>query len=144
MSFVPKETPGDAPRWGMRWHARKASTAITAGAALTYDLNTSNTVLPATSTSVSIAGISMVSVASTDSDYATAGVLIPMLVPLGNDSVVIATTAGTATGLEGKTCDLTDSLTVNEAATSVNIFLIKKFLTATSVEGVFVNPALSA
>lgn len=113
------------------WLPVTASTAFTKGAIVSWS---SGQLIPATSatTALSHAGVIKKTIASTDTDYATAGRLVPVEVPMEKNVVWLADfTATLATTDVGAECDLTDSLTVNRGASSVDAVIINGYLSAT-------------
>lgn len=104
------------------------STAISKGALLAWS---SGKLIAATSTTApsTIAGVSVRSIVSTDTDYASDR-LIPVEVPVELGVVWTADVTATAVASDqGLYCDLTDSLTVNRGGSTYDVVQIVKFLT---------------
>lgn len=112
------------------WMPVTASTAIAAGALVTYS---SGQLVAATSSTgaADIAGVLVKAIASTDSDYATGGRLVEVMVPLDRHTVWEALTASLVTTDVGAEVDLTDSVTVNRGASSIKAVRIAGYLSAT-------------
>lgn len=103
----------------VRQYNKKASTAIALGEIMTGDAN--GFALPAVAASTQILGVSMQRVGTDSSDYATA---TPTLVdrPDPNDQFVMDTTGGPPTqAMVGELFDLSNSTTVNLAASTLGI-----------------------
>lgn len=113
-------------RTRLRSYTRTASTVFAEGALVNF---VSGLVLPADATSGDHVGIAAEAVAATDADYATAGVKILVEVPVDKMCEFEAPVNGTlATTSVGVTYDLSDSVTVNQAATSKNVVTCTKFI----------------
>lgn len=112
----------------VRHYPKVASTAISANALLYAD--GSGAVQPADSTSGNHIGVSLRKVTSADADYAeTSKIPVMELTP---NMVFEATVTGTLTAAKvGTYMDLSDSLTVNAAATSKNVVLCVGYISAT-------------
>lgn len=111
------------------------STAFTAGALVQFS---SGLLIPATATSepYQIPGVIRKTIASTDSDYATAR-LVEVEVPVEKNVVwEFDVTSGLVAADIGLHCDLTNSLTVNRAASSLDIVNITKVLSTTKGQGI--------
>lgn len=118
----------------LREYPRKTSTAFSKDSLVYF---ASGVIAPATATSGDHAGVCIEVVASTDSDYATAGVPIQIEVPCDKQCVLEADVSGTlATTSVGVTYDLLDSTTVNQAGTSKNVVTCIKFIS--TAKGQFV------
>lgn len=105
---------------------RPASQAFAVGA-LCY-FNGSGQVIPADATSGDHIGVIKKTVASTDSDYATADVLVPIEVPIERFVEWEVDTNGTAVADDiGLAIDLTDSLNANRAASAKDALLVTDF-----------------
>lgn len=106
------------------------STAISAGALVTYS---SGLLVAATSSTAAadIAGVLLKTIASTDSDYATAR-SVAILVPVERHTEWEAdVTSGLVVGDIGAEVDLTDASTVNRAATSVKAVRVQSVISTT-------------
>lgn len=109
----------------------KVSTAFTEGDIVSIGTSgDAGTVVPATSSTTALSHIGVIrkTIASTDSDYATAR-LVPVEVPVEKNvewlADVTATLVVADVGLE---VDLTDARTINRAATSVKVAMVKDFI----------------
>ena len=113
-----------------RWLPVTTSTAITKGSIVSWS---SGLLIAATSstTALSHAGVIKKTIASTDSDYATAR-LVPVEVPVEKNVIWLAdfTTTLVTTDI-GAEVDLTDALTVNRGASSVDACIISGYVSAT-------------
>jgi len=112
-----------------------ASTAVSNGALAAWS---SGTLIPATSTTASynIAGVFRKTIAATDSDYTVAGRLVPVEVPLEKNCLYEAdVTSGLVAGDKGAYCDMTNSLTVNRAASTYDVVKCEKVISGT--KGIF-------
>lgn len=111
---------------------RPASQAFTQGA-LCY-FNGSGQVIPADATSGDHIGVIRQTVAATDSDYATADVLVPIEVPVERFVEWEVDTDGTAVADDiGLFIDLTDSLNANRAASAKDALLVTGFKSSTKL-----------
>jgi hypothetical protein len=113
------------------WLPATASTAFSKGAIVSWS---SGYLIPATSstTALSHAGVIERAVLSTDLDYATTGHLVPVSVPLEKNVVWKGdTTATLVVGDVGLEVDLTDSLTINRAASSIKVAMVHGVLSTT-------------
>lgn len=120
------------------WFPRPASQAFTKGD-LVYP-NGSGAVIPADSTSGRHIGVIAKTVASTDSDYASA-VLVPIDVPMERwvEWRVTASSAVAADVLNE--IDLTDAATANRGASSKDALLVTRFISATELVVVILSAA---
>lgn len=126
-------------RFRTEWYPKAASTAFAFGDLVYFDL--SGAIIPADATSGNHAGIIQKAVASTDSDYAST-TSVPVLVPEVGSLVRCDNVDGTlTTAMVGTYRDLSNAESVNVAAQSKNVVLVKKFISAT--EGVFAINAMS-
>jgi len=111
---------------------RPASQAFTAGQ-LCY-FNGSGQVIPADATSGDHIGVIQETVASTDADYATADVKVPILVPIERFVEWEVDTNGTAVADDiGLAIDLTDALNANRAASAKDALLVTGFKSSTKL-----------
>ena len=126
MSFIPSKG-----KWHIEYWAKKASTAFTKDC-LVSKTSGAETVEPSTSATTNVLGINIKTIAATDLDYASK-TQIPVLVPNSPTCEMYGTVTGTlvATTDPGTKFDLSDSVTVNKAATTTKILLCKKFISAT-------------
>lgn len=110
---------------------RPASQAFTAGALVYF--NGSGQVIPADSTSGAHAGVIRKTVATTDDDYATADVLVPVEVPVERWVEWIVDTSSAVADDIGTEIDLTDSLTANRGASSKDALLVTGYISASKL-----------
>lgn len=116
----------------VEWYPKTASTAISANAVLEQD--GSGAVNPADSADTSLFGVSLRAVVAADSDYATAGAQIPVLVMNPSCTWEADVTTGTATAaMVGLRRDLDTSLGINVNGTSHNQVTIVGFISASKV-----------
>lgn len=109
---------------------KKASTAFADGALVIFD--GSGFIDVAISTSAQVIGVIRKTIASTDSDYASA-TLVPVQVPIELYVEWAALTASAVAADVGAQVDLTDSVTVNRGATSHKVVTIVGVRSATEV-----------
>lgn len=117
-------------RWKTIWLPVTTSTAITKGAIVSFS---SGYLIAATSSTTALthAGILKKTIASTDADYATArkvAVYVPMDKYCEMKGDVTSGLVAADVGLE---VDLTDSLTINRAATSIKVAMVKDVISST-------------
>lgn len=108
-----------------------ASTAITKAKLVTL---TSGQVVAVTAgtAAVDILGVLDKTIASTDTDYATAGRPVPVWVPLERCTLFEAdVTSGLTASDVGLEVDLTDAGTINRGANSVKVVKIVQYISAT-------------
>lgn len=113
------------------WLPVTASTAITKGAIVSWS---SGLLIAGTSstTALSHAGVIKRTIASTDADYATSARLVPVEVPVEKNVWWLADVTAILVSTDaGSEVDLTDSLTVNRAASSVDAVIIQQFISTT-------------
>lgn len=116
-------------KWGLKWYPRTASVTFTKGDLVMF---TSGLVATATAQSTKHVGIIAKSVASTDSDFATSAVKVPVWVPLEPNAEFEAEVTGTlVTTSIGVQYDLTDANTVNQAGTTYKVVTCTRFKSAT-------------
>lgn len=113
----------------------KVSQAFTKGAIVSVPITGSDrgTAIPATSSTAVITHLGVIkkTIASTDSDYATAR-KVPIEVPLEKGVEWEAdVTSGLTTSDIGLEVDLTDSLVINRDASSIKVAIVRDYLTAT-------------
>lgn len=112
------------------WLPVTTSTAFTKGAIVSF---ASGLIVPATSSTTALShfGVIKKTIASTDSDYATAR-LVPVEVPVEKFVVWKAdVTSGLVAADIGLEVDLTDSLNINRAASSIKVAMVSKVLSTT-------------
>lgn len=113
----------------IKWFPRTASVTFTAGDLVMF---TSGLVATATTQSTKHLGIILKDVASTDSDFATAAVKVPVEVPLEPNCEFEATVTGTlVTTSLGVQYDLSDASTVNQGGTTYKVVTCKGFISST-------------
>jgi len=114
----------------IKWYPRTASVTFTAGDLVMF---TSGLIATATTQSTKHLGIILQNVASTDSDFATAAVKVPVEVPLEpNCEFEASVSAGTlATTSIGAAFDLADASNVTQAGTTYQVVTCTRFKSAT-------------
>lgn len=118
-----------------RWLPVTTSTAFTKGAICSWS---SALLIPATSATAASSHVGVIkkTIASTDADYATAR-LVPVEVPLEK---MVEWRAPVTSGLVAADIslwvDLTDSLTINRAASTIDAAQVKSVISTT--EGIFI------
>jgi len=139
MTFVPVKLG----EWKLRFFKKTASTAFSNKAAVDWPASATGYFVAATSATTKFAGIIQKAVTSADSDYAS-NTAVPVLVPLTPTAEVYATSASTAVATDaGKRVDLTNSLSLNESASSVGRFLITGLKDTATYKGYFLQVALT-
>lgn len=115
----------------------KTSTAFTAGDLVVWGTGgDAGLIIPATSATTKNLGVIKKTIASTDSDYATAR-LVPVEVPVEKYVEWVAdVTSGLVVGDIGLYVDLTDARTVDRAASTVDALLCTGVISST--KGTFV------
>lgn len=110
----------------VKWLPRTASVTFTAGNLVQL---TNGLVATATNQSTKHVGIILKGVASTDSDFATAAVKVPVQVPVDLYHEIEADVTGTlaTTDLEGQ-FDLSDAATVNKGGTTYKVVTCVGFI----------------
>lgn len=129
MSFIVKKG-----RTRIVWYPVTASTALSANSLVTFTSGLLVAAASGTATNI-IVGVLVKAITSTDSDYATSARLVAVRIPVEKGVVWEATTASAVSTDLGKLADLTDASTVNRGATSVNVFRLTEFVSATVVRG---------
>ena len=117
------------------WAPVTTSTAFNEGDVVSY---ASGYVIPATSstTALSHLGVIKKTIASTDSDYATAR-KVPVEVPVEKNVEWLApVTSGLVAADVGLLVDLTNAATINRAASTIDAAMVREVITST--QGVFV------
>lgn len=110
-------------KWVIKWYAKKASTAFTKNELVEL---ASGYVQPATSTSIRLLGVNQDNTVSSGS---ATTVKIPILVPVSRAASVKATTSTTV--VVGGQYDLTDSVTVNQGASTYDPLTAVEVFSAT-------------
>lgn len=117
-------------KWEFKYFRKAASTAFVANSLVTENSD-DDTIIPATSGSAFVIGIGLQKITSADADYAS-NTRILVAVPLDSSSEFIGDTAGTiAVTDENELMDLTDAVTINQAASSTDIVKLVKFISTT-------------
>ena len=116
----------------VKWYPKKASAAMTAGTFGAF--SAAGLMTFATATSTEIAGLLMRTITSSDSDYATANVLIPVLVG-GPDTVFrsFGEAHGVAETQNGEFVDITDADTINGGATALEVIKVEQYISSTEM-----------
>ena len=113
------------------WFPVTTSTALTKDTLLEF---TSGLLAAADDNDTAIAGILVATIATTDSDYATAR-QVPVIVPMERHVVYEADASGfSATDIGGE-FGISDSGTVDQSDTTNKVFLVTDFISATKVRG---------
>ena len=138
MSFYP--VSGD---WDVKYFRKKASTAFTPNNLVAFETNGSagDPVEPADASDTLIISIGVRAVASTDADYAS-NTRIPVLVPRNKTAELECNTvAGTmVVADEGLEVDISDAASANRAASSTDVLLATRFISATKGRFVINKP----
>lgn len=117
----------------IKYFPKKASAAMSAGTFGAY--SAAGLMTFATATSSEIAGLIMRTITSADDDYATANVLIPIMVP---DEDAVFLSEGEAhnctEAMNGEFVDITDANTINGGASSLEVIKVEKYIDANTVE----------
>lgn len=112
----------------VKWPRKIASTAFNQGDLMYAD--GSGAVQPADSTSGDHVGVSLKTVAATDSDYAS-NTRIPVIAISDETKFVADVGTGTmTTALEQTHCDLTDADSIDVSATAKNVIFLEKFISS--------------
>jgi len=140
MSFYPAS--GD---WDVKYFRKVASTAFTANNLVAFETNgaAGDPIEPADASDTKLLGIGIKKVASTDSDYAS-NTRIPVLVPRNKSSEMECdTVSGTmVVDDEGLEVDLTDAASANRAASSTDVLVATRFISATKGRFIINKPNL--
>lgn len=135
----------DEQGWKVMYFRKKASTAFVAGHLVAFETNggAGDPVEPADASDAELIGICLRTVASTDSDYAS-NTRIPVMVPMSKGAQMYGDVGtGTLTVAdEGLEVDLKDSDEVDQSASTTDVLVCTKFISAS--KGLFVinKPAL--
>lgn len=117
----------------IKWLPKKASAAMSANTFAAY--SAAGLVTFATATSTEIIGLLQRTITSADDDYATAGVLIPVMVPTENTVFLFSGEAHNCTeAMNGEFVDITDADTINGAANSLEVIKVERYISATEME----------
>lgn len=113
-----------------KYFRKRASTAFAVNSLVT-EHSDDDTITPATSSSTAVVGVCLKKIASTDSDYAS-NTRILVALPLDKSSEFLCDTTSTIAATdEGELHDLTDAVTVNDAASTNDIMKLKQFVSST-------------
>ncbi len=119
-----------------RWLPMTASTAVAKGDIASY---ASGQLIKATSSTAALShcGVFKKTIASTDLDYAVAGRLVPVEIPLDKDVEWLApVTSGLVAADVGLLVDLTDAGTINRAASTIDAAQVATVISTT--QGTFI------
>ena len=138
MSFFPRNAT--AKNWALRWYPCTAgsTSAIASNSAVDWPATATGRFVKATALTTKFCGILQSPIVSTTAADTLCAVLVPIA---GPESILTATASGanaTSAGT-GVRCDMSDETTVNAAASAVGRFVITKYLSASLVEGYFLN-----
>jgi hypothetical protein len=138
MAFYP--ISGD---WDIKYFRKKASTAFTANNLVAFETNgaAGDPCEPADASDTLIIGIGMRTITSASSDYADNS-RIPVAVPRSKTSEMECdTVSGTmVVADEGLEVDLSDAASANRAASSTDVLLATRFISATKGQFVINKP----
>jgi len=118
-------------RTKVMYFPRPASTTFAEGDLVYF--NTSGQVIPADATSGQHVGVIKKAVATTDTDYATANVLVPIEVPLDRWTLWTVPTSGAVAADVGNQIDLTDAGTADRSAGAKDALLVTGIVSATEI-----------
>ena len=117
----------------VKWFPKKASAAMSANTFGAY--SAAGLMTFATATSTEIAGLLLRTITSADDDYATANVMIPVLVGDENTVWEYDGDAHNATELmNGEFVDITSASVINGGASSLEVIKVEKYISATKLE----------
>jgi len=140
MSFYPAS--GD---WDVKYFRKVASTAFKANNLVAFETNggAGDPIEPADASDTAILGIGVKTVATTDSDYAS-NTRIPVLVPRNKSSEMECDDVdGTmVVADEGLEVDITNAESANRAASSTDVLVATRFISATKGRFVINKPSL--
>jgi hypothetical protein len=132
-------------KWDLMYFRKVASTAFTANNFVAFETNggAGDPIEPADASDTTLLGIGVKTVASTDSDYAS-NTRIPVLVPAEKSSEFECDDVdGTlVVADEGLLVDLTNAESVNRAASTTDVCLCTRFISATKGRFVINKPSL--
>lgn len=131
--------------WDVHYFRKKASTAFTANNLVAFETNgtAGDPIEPADASDTKILGIGARTITSASSDYAD-NTRIPVLVPRDKSATMECdTVAGTmVVADEGLEVDLTDATSVNRAASSTDVLVATRFVSATKGHFIINKPIL--
>lgn len=112
-----------------KYYRKRASTAFACNS-LVSEHSDDDTITPSTSVTAASVGVCVKTVASTDSDYAS-NTRIPVMIPCDRSAELLCDTGSDiAVTDEGELHDLTDAVTVDPTASSVDLLKLKQFVSA--------------
>lgn len=114
----------------IRQGQKAASTAFVVGGLLSA--NSTGFIIPATAATTTIVGVCMQRVGTDSTDYAS-NTPINYDHPRPNDRFIMACTSGATQTDVGQTFDLLDALTVNRAASTLNVVRVVEVIDTTTV-----------
>lgn len=131
--------------WKVMYFRKKASTAFVAGALVAFETNggAGDPVEPADASDAEIIGIGLRTVTSASDDYAS-NTRYPILVPATKGAEMFGTVGtGTLTVAdEGLEVDLKDADEVDQSASTTDVLVCTKFISATKGRFTINKPAL--
>lgn len=135
----------DERGWELRYFRKKASTAFSANTLVAFETNggAGDPIEPADASDAELIGICMKTVASTDPDYAS-NTRIPVMVPTKKGAEMLGD-VGTGTLVvadEGLEVDLKDADEVDRDASTTDVLVCTRFISATKGRFIINKPAL--
>lgn len=134
-------------KWVTKYFRKVASTAFTANNLVSFETDgaAGDPIEPADASDTTLLGIGITTVASTDSDYAD-NTRIAVRVPAERGCTVVCDDVdGTlVVADEGLLVDITNAESVNRAASSTDVFIVERFISATKGEFTINKPAIVA
>lgn len=131
--------------WTVKMFRKKASTAFAANSLVAFETNggAGDPIEPADASDAALLGICLKTVTSSDADYAD-NTRIPVLVPQTKGAEMFGTVGtGTLTVAdEGLEMDLKDADEVDQSASTTNVLVCTRFLTASTGRFVINKPSL--
>lgn len=131
--------------WVVMWFRKKASTAFAAGALVAFETNGSagDPIEPADASDAELIGIGLKTITSASDDYAS-NTRYPVLVPKHKAAEMFGTVGtGTLTVAdEGLEVDLKDADEVDQSASTTDVLVCTKFISATLGRFVINKPAI--
>lgn len=116
----------------VKWFPKKASALMSANTFGAF--SAAGLMTFATATSTEIAGILLRTIVAADDDYATANVMIPVLV--GNEDTVwhySGTAHNVTEAMNGEFVDITSATVINGGANSLEVIKVEKYISATEM-----------
>jgi len=132
--------------WDIMYFRKKASTAFACNSFVAFETNggAGDPIEPADALDTKLLGICLKTVASTDSDYAS-NTRIPVAIPR-NHTAELEGDVGTGTltvADEGLEMDLKDAGEIDQSASSTDVVVCTRFISASKGRFVINEPALS-